>query len=152
MNKLSFSTLMCVRTSRIVFIFCCLLMTTFEMKAMVASNYATPTPFSIASKATNPSSELNKREGKNSFLRWILHRKAKSKIGKMTNYDATILLLLLAGLFFSTLLLSSILCLKSFSTVVICNGSGVLIGLLILVLFLTILGIRKVVRKKKRAS
>ena len=92
MNKLSFSTLTYVRTSHIIFIFCCLLMTTLEMKAMVASNHATLTSSLTFSKEKR---QMHSIESTSIFAK---EKRAKTK-GEVAVEAVAVVLLILAGVF-----------------------------------------------------
>lgn len=144
MNKLSFSTLTYVRTSHIIFIFCCLLMTTLEMKAMVASNHATLT-----------SSFVFPKEKRQSFIieptSIFAHKKSKKQSGEVATEAVAVVFLLLLALFFIGLFIAAIDCAVPFG-LISCKNSALFIGISIVGLFLSILGIRKALRKKKRTS
>ena len=147
MNKLSLSTPTYVRTSRIAFIFCCFLMTTLttlEMKAMVASNRATPTPFFTFSKAKQ---QMHCIQLTSIFAK---EKMTKTK-GEVAIEAVTVVLLILAGVFFLVLLGLALSCGPGWFALS-CKNSAFFIGISIVGLFLVIFGIRKALRKKKRTS
>ena len=135
------------RTSRIAFIFCCFVMTTLttlEMKAMVASNHATPTPFFTFSKEKRQPLVIESTP-------IFTHKKVKKESGEVAVEAVAVVLLILAGVFFLVLLGLALSCGPGWFALS-CKNSAFFIGASILGLCLVILGIRKALRKKKRAS
>ena len=133
-----------VHTSRIVFIFCCLIMTTLKMKAMVASNNATLTSSFVFSKEKRQSLVIEPTP-------ILTDKKVKKESGEVAVEAVAVVLLILAGVFFLVLLGLALSCGPGWFALS-CKYSALFIGASILGLCLVILGIRKALRKKKRAS
>ncbi len=144
MNKLSLSTLTHVRTSRIIFIFCCLLMTTLEIKAMTASNNARLTSSFVFSKEKRQPFIIEP-------MSIFAHKKGKKQSGEVAREAVAVVFLLLLALFFIGLFIAAIDCAAPFG-LINCKNSALFTGISIVGLFLSILGVKKALRKRKRAS